>query len=101
MSPTVGRLRPLLRVALPVAIAAVFVWLAIINIALVKTYQGQLEDGVLWQQEGANVVAGEVADGQPGARAGIKPHDVLAMVDGREVRVVADVIASERRGQPG
>ena len=37
MPVTIGRLRPLLRVGLPVAVAAVLVWLAIINIALVKT----------------------------------------------------------------
>ncbi len=61
MPVTIGRLRPLLRVGLPVALAAVFVWLAIINIALVKTYQAALEDGVLWHQEGSNVVAAEVA----------------------------------------
>ena len=70
MPITVGRLRPLFRVALPVAVAAVFVWLAIINIALVKTYQSGLEDGVLWMQEGANVVAAEIAPGRPGQRAG-------------------------------
>jgi len=68
MPPIAGRFRPLLRVGLPVAVAAVLVWLAIINIALVKTYQAPLEDGVLWRQEGANVVAAEVApaEGQGG-----------------------------------
>ena len=62
-----GRVRSLLRVGLPVAVAAILVSLAIINIAVVKTWEGQVEDGVLWRQEGANVVAVEVAPDHAGA----------------------------------
>ena len=54
MSPWMSapsQLRPLLRVGLPVAVAVVFVCLAIINIALVKTWRGEREDGVLWASE--------------------------------------------------
>jgi hypothetical protein len=101
MPVTAGRLRPLLRVGLPVAVAAVFVWLAIINIALVKTYQGPLEDGVLWRLEGTNVVAAEVAAAGRGPAAAIHPRDVLLMVDGREVRSVDDVLRAQREGRPG
>ena len=101
MSVTHGRLRPLLRVGLPVAVAAIFVWLAIINIALVKTYQGELEDGVFWRQEGTNVVAADVAAGQAAARAGVKPRDVLLTIDGREVRTVEDVSAAQHEGLAG
>jgi PAS domain S-box-containing protein len=86
------RLRPLLRVALPVAVAAVLVALAVINMALVKTWSGEPEDGVLWQLEGSNVVAVEVAPGHAGANAGIQPRDVLLLVDGREVRSPTDVV---------
>ena len=89
-----SRVRPLVRVALPVAVAAILVTLAIINIALVKTWEGQVEDGVLWRQEGTNVVAVEVADGYAGARAGIQPRDVLLTIGGREVTSVAEVWAS-------
>ncbi len=101
MSLTSGRLRPLLRVGLPVALATVFVWLAFINIALVKTYQGELEDGVLWRQEGSNVVATEVAAGLAGQRAGIHTRDVLLMVDGREIRSIADVVSTQHDARPG
>ena len=101
MPVTIGRLRPLLRVGLPVAVAAAFVWLAIINIALVKTYQGALEDGVLWHQEGTNVVAAEIAPAQRGRALGIQPRDVLLMVDGHEIRSVADVLRTQREGRPG
>jgi PAS domain S-box-containing protein len=101
MPVTIGRLRPLLRVGLPVAVAAVLVWLAIINIALVKTYQAALEDGVLWHQEGTNVVAAEVAPAQRGRASAIQARDVLLMVDGHEIRSVDDVLRTQREGRPG
>ena len=63
MSSPAPQIRPLLRVALPVAVAAVLVVLAIINIVLVKVWRGEPEDGVLWLKEGANVVAREIAPG--------------------------------------
>jgi two-component system, NtrC family, sensor kinase len=65
--------------------------LAIINMALVKTWTGEPDDGVLWRQEGANVVAAEVAVGRPGDRAGVAPGDVLLLVDGQEIRSAYDV----------
>ncbi|MEO8482070.1 MAG: ATP-binding protein [Acidobacteriota bacterium] len=101
MPVTVGRLRLLLRVGLPVAVAAVFVWLAIINIALVKTYQSALDDGVLWREEGTNVVAAEVAPAQRGRASAIQPRDVLLMVDGHEIRSADDVRRTQREGRPG
>ncbi len=96
-----SRVRPLVRVALPVVVAVLLVTLAIINIALVKTWEGQVEDGVLWRQEGANVVAVEVADGYAGARAGIQLRDVLLTIGGREVTSVAEVWASFGDGVDG
>ena len=94
------RLRPLLQVALPVAVAAVLVALAIINMALVKAWSGEPEDGVLWQQEGTNVVAVEVAPGRAGDSAGIQPRDVLVLVDGREVRTPSDVLRFLHEARP-
>ena len=88
------RLRPLLSVALPVAIAVVLVCLALVNVASVNTWQGELEDGVLWRPVGANVVAAEVAKGSAGERAGIQAGDLLLLVDGREVAGVQDVVAA-------
>jgi PAS domain S-box-containing protein len=95
-------LRPLVRVGLPVAVALVLVALAVINIALVKTWRPEREDGVLWRQAGATVVAAEVALEGPGARAGIRPGDVLASVDGRAIDRVADawqIIHATAEGQ--
>ncbi len=90
--PGLGRLRALLRVALPVAAAALRVSLAIVNIALVKTSEPEFDDGVLWRLEGSNVVAIEVAPGRAGDRAGLRRRDVLLLLDGREVRTTDDVI---------
>ena len=95
------RLRPLLRVALPVAIAFTLVCLAVVNMALVKAWKGEPEDGVLWGQEGANVVAREVANPSAGRRAGLAVGDLLLTVDGREVATVADVQAKLHESEDG
>ncbi|MEZ5316457.1 MAG: ATP-binding protein [Vicinamibacterales bacterium] len=88
------QIRPFLRVALPVAVAAVLVCAALINVALVKTWRPEPEDGVLWgrRADGVNVVALEVPAGSPGAQAGIEPGDLLIAIDGREVTSTQDVI---------
>lgn len=85
------QLRPLLRVGLPVALAAVFIALAVINIVLVKAYRPVADDGVLWTTAGVNVVAKEVPLSSPAARAGIKNGDVLLAIDGVEVDSADDV----------
>ena len=77
--------------ALPVAVAAVLVCLAIINIALVKTWRGDPEDGVLWREESGRVVALEIAATGSGAIAGIRPRDVLVAIDGQPVTRSEDV----------
>jgi hypothetical protein len=68
--------------------------MAIVNVALVKTWVGELDDGVLWQKSGENVVAEDVAAGYAGDRAGIKPGDTLYQIDSQEVRSVDDVLAT-------
>ena len=90
MSPF-SRLRPLLRVALPVAVASTLVCLAVVNMALVKAWKGEPEDGVLWVQDGANVVAREVAPQSAGHRARLAPGDLLLTIDEREITAVSDV----------
>jgi PAS domain S-box-containing protein len=74
-----------------VAVAVILVALAIINIALVKTWRPEREDGVLWRQSGATVVAAEVAADGAGARAGIHSGDVLLSVDGVSIDRVTGI----------
>jgi two-component system NtrC family sensor kinase len=79
-------LRPLLRVTLPVAVAAVLVCVAAVNIGLFHRWtDNELEDGVLWVRVGASIVAKEVAPESAGAAAGIRASDVLISIDGTEV----------------
>ncbi len=85
---------PLIRVALPVAVAAVLVCLAIVNVALVKTWYGELDDGALWRSVGENVVADDIAPGYAADRAGLEIGDTLVAIDGQEVRRVDDVLAA-------
>jgi two-component system NtrC family sensor kinase len=91
MSTPARQLRPIVSVALPVAIAVVLVCLAILNIVSVHTWPGELEDGVLWGHKGANVMALEVFKGSAGERSGLRAHDVLLMIDGREMKSEQDV----------
>jgi two-component system NtrC family sensor kinase len=100
MSPLL-RLRPLLRVALPVAVAFTLVCLAVVNMALVKAWKGEAEDGVLWGQEGVNVVAREVANPSAGRRAGLEAGDLLLTINNREISTVADVQAWLHESEDG
>ena len=88
---TVHRLRSLFRVVLPVVVASLLVFLTVYNIALVKTWKGESDDGVLWQQSGANVVAGEVSPDSAGARAGVRPGDMLVTADGIEIQTTTQI----------
>ena len=79
--------------ALPVAVSAVLICLAVINLALVKTWPGEAEDGVLWTTRGGiNVVAAEVPAASAGARAGLQAGDTLLAIDGGEITRRDDVI---------
>src|SRR5689334_15933606 len=97
-------LRPLFLVALPVVVAAVLVCLAIINIAMVRTWRGEPEDGVLWGLEAPgsrNVVAREVYSFGAGAAAGIKPGDLLLRIGDQDITSERQVQAALRGVKEG
>lgn len=74
--------------------------MGIANIAQRAT-SDDVEDGVLWLERTAGVVASEVAENSAAARAGIKPGDVLLAIDGRPVTQrdeVLDVQLGARAG---
>ncbi len=83
-------LRPLVRVALPVAVAAILVCLAAVNIALITRWH-EADDGILWRTTDGDVVAEAISPGGAGALVGVQPGDVLITIDGAEVRGQADV----------
>src|SRR5262245_8576480 len=95
------QLRPLFQVALPVAVAVVLVCLAVLNMALVKTWPGEAEDGVLWQENGTNVVASDVAPGSAADRAGIRQRDILVTLNGDEITKKPQVEAALHGGAAG
>ncbi len=97
MSP----LRPILRVALPVAVAAVFVCLAVVNVALVKTFPTEADDGVLWKRDFADVDAADVAAGSAGQHGGIRAGDVLFKIDDNIIDTEQDVIEALHKMEPG
>jgi PAS domain S-box-containing protein len=101
MPASTRSLRPLLNVGLPVAVAMALVTLAVVNVVLVKRWQGEPEDGVLWGHVGANVVAVEVAAGGAGERAGLRPRDLLLQIDGAEIDDRADVVDALHAAAPG
>jgi len=101
MPASTRSLRPLVNVGLPVAVAAVLIALAVVNVVLVKRWQGEYEDGVLWRNVGVNVVAIELAAGGAGEHAGLRPRDVLLMVDGREIVSRDDVVDILHESAPG
>jgi len=61
----------------------------------------EVEDGVLWVERNAGVVAAEVARGSAAARAGVRPGDVLLAVDGRPVSARDDVLSLQLEAKAG
>ena len=105
MHAAARQLRPLFQVGLPVAVAVVLVCLAVLNMALVKTWPGEADDGVLWQSSGPNtpVIAADVAKGSAGARAGIQKRDELLLLNNQDVTSPKQVEAAlhDLGGGPG
>src|SRR5262245_61175853 len=101
MNAAARQLRPLFQVALPVVVAVVLVCLAVLNMALVKTWPGEAEDGVLWSQNGVDVIAYDIAPGSAADRAGIRRKDVLATLNGDGITRKEQVEAALHGGVVG
>ncbi|HXG89408.1 MAG TPA: ATP-binding protein [Vicinamibacterales bacterium] len=84
----------------PIAAALLLLTMGLANIAQRATSE-DVEDGVLWVERSAGVVAAEVADASAADRAGIKAGDVLLSIDGAAVTGHADVLAVQLRAQAG
>ena len=64
------------RSIVPIATALLLLAMGIANIVQRAT-SDDVEDGVLWVERSAGVVAAEVAGDSPAKRAGVRPGDVL------------------------
>jgi len=88
------------RSVLPIVTALVLLAMGIANITQRAT-SDDVEDGVLWIERSAGVVASEVAANSAAARAGIKPGDVLLAIDGQPVADGNRVIAIQLAARAG
>lgn len=85
---------------LPIAVTVCLLLLGIVNIAT-RALSTDVEDGVLWVERSAGVVAAEVAMPSAADRAGVRPGDVLLAIDGQPVEGRADVLAVQRDAAAG
>ena len=88
------------RSILPIATALLLLTMGAANIAQRAT-SDDVEDGVLWLERSAGVVASEVAADSAAERAGIKAGDVLLAVDGQPVTERDQVIAVQLAARAG
>jgi membrane-associated protease RseP (regulator of RpoE activity) len=72
------------RSIVPIVAALLLLVMGIANIVQ-RAASDDVEDGVLWVERSAGVVAAEVATGSPADRAGIKAGDVLLAIDDKPV----------------
>ncbi len=80
-----------LRTTAQLLVVAALLCLGIMNLA-VRASWTEMDDGVLWRVAGSDVVASEVAEGSPAARAGVQPGDLLMRLDGTAVESPSDVV---------
>lgn len=88
------------RSILPIASALLLLAMGIANIVQ-RAASDEVEDGVLWLERSAGVVATEVAGGSAAERAGIRPGDVLLAVDGQPVTERDQVLAVQLEARAG
>lgn len=100
MSTSVRQLSPVIRVAVPVAVAAALIALALINLVVVRNFQrvAAVDDGVFW---GADLRALEVSADSAAADAGLRRGDWLQAIGGRVVFTPDDVRATLSGIAPG
>jgi two-component system, NtrC family, sensor kinase len=91
--------RALARVTAQLAVVVCLVVLAALNIHS-KTWT-ESTDGVLWESDGSNVVASAVAEGFPGARAGVRTGDALLKIDDKLIAKPSDVTGILHQSREG
>src|SRR5688572_9654312 len=88
MSRVTTQIRPMARIAIPIAVAAALIAVALINVFVVYNYQktAAVDDGVLWTNDGNSAVTAlEVAPGSTADQAGVRRGDTLLAIDQKPV----------------
>jgi len=75
------------------AVVVVLLCLGAANLTQRATWS-ELEDGVLWKMNGADVVAAEIAPDTAARRAGVQAGDILLAIDRQPVNRIDDVTAA-------
>ncbi len=97
---TGSRGRALVRLTAQLAVVALLLCLAAANMYVRATWS-EPEDGVLWSTTPDGVVAREVANNSPAARAGVHAGDILAEIDRAPVDAESDVVTRLHRASSG
>ena len=99
--PPFGSARPLdwRHTLLPVFVTVCLLVFGIANVVSRATSR-EVEDGVLWVERSAGVVAAEVAAPSAAERAGIRPGDILLAIDGQPVEQRSHVLAVQQHAEP-
>ena len=88
----------MLRIAIPIAVAAALIAVALINVFVVFNYQkaAPVDDGVLWASDAGStaVHALEISPDSPAAKAGVRRGDTLLAIDTKPVESREDVAAA-------
>jgi PAS domain S-box-containing protein len=92
--------RALVRSFGQIAVVVLLLCLGGANIYQRSTWSEQ-EDGVLWAVQGRLLTAVEIAPDSPGARAGIRPGDVLQLIDRQSVDTPEQVVDRLHGARPG
>jgi two-component system NtrC family sensor kinase len=88
------------RTVLPVVTALLLLALGLINV-VERATSDEVEDGVLWVERSAGIVAAEIAADSAAGRAGVRQGDVLLAVDGRPIEYREDILGIQQRAARG
>jgi PAS domain S-box-containing protein len=88
------------RSVVPIVAALLLLALGLANVVQRAT-SDEVEDGVLWVERSAGVVAAEVAPDSAAQRAGVREGDILIAIDGEPIEYREDVLALQQRASRG
>lgn len=85
--------------ALPVVVTVCLLAFGLANV-ITRATSHEVEDGVLWVERAAGVVAAEVAVPSAADRAGVRPGDILLAIDNQPVESRSQVLEVQHRAEP-